>query len=130
MVDRPCTFILSGFTLMIIIAGFVAAMGWITPNDPHDRDYMVWGDPYVTEWDKSVLVKRYNNDDEAEIIPLQSQAVAGWTSMLIYSPPSDSVENMWTKDVLMSIREFEKDTRAEEDWKSICLIKTGETECA
>ena len=91
MVDRPRTFILSGFTLMIIIAGFVAAMGWIIPNDPHDRDYMVWGDPYVTEWDKSVLVERYNNDDEAEITPLQSQAVAAWTAMLIYSPPSDSV---------------------------------------
>ena len=58
MVDRPCTIILSGFAIMLLISVFVAMMGWIIPNKPHDRDYLVWGDSYVTDMDKTNLVER------------------------------------------------------------------------
>ena len=42
--------------------------------------------------------------------------------MLVYSPPDDQPDNMWTKDVLIGIREFEKDIQARDDFKQTCLV--------
>ena len=58
MVNRPCCMILSGFILMLIISAFTFYMEWLNPNDPTDRDFMVWGDHYVTNMDKSMQVSR------------------------------------------------------------------------
>lgn len=46
-----------------------------------------------------------------------------WTVLLIYSPPDDdgSVTNMWTKEVLVSIREFEQDVLKSDEYKGTCL---------
>ena len=57
MVNRPCCIIISGFVIMLAISIFVFAMGWLLPNDPNDRDYMVWGDEYVNNFDKSKLAR-------------------------------------------------------------------------
>ena len=56
MVDRPVCMITVSFVVMISISVFVFFMGWLLPNNPHDRDYLVWGDPYVADFDKSKLV--------------------------------------------------------------------------
>ena len=32
----------------------------------------------------------------------------GWTAMIIYTLPNDSVDDIWTKAGLISIREFER----------------------
>ena len=58
MANRPCCMILSGFTLMLLISVFSFYMEWMTPNDPSDRDFMVWGDPYVTNMDKSLQASK------------------------------------------------------------------------
>ncbi len=55
MVNRPVCVILVSFSIMILISAFVAYMGWLLPDDPHDRDYFVWGDKYVNDFDKSRL---------------------------------------------------------------------------
>ena len=57
MVNRPCCMIITGFTVMLAISIFVFSMGWLLPNDPNDRDYMVWGDEYVNNFDKSRLAR-------------------------------------------------------------------------
>ena len=46
-----------------------------------------------------------------------------WTVLLIYSPPddADADTNMWTKDVLISIREFEQDVLKSDEYKGTCL---------
>lgn len=43
--------------------------------------------------------------------------------LLIYSPPDNdsSVTNMWTKEVLISIREFEGDILKSDEYKGTCL---------
>ena len=124
MVRRPCTIILTGNVIMLAISVLVAFMGWLEPNLTHDRDFLVWGDPYVSNMDKTILVERMpisstsnSNEDGSEDfivneVPLQSQVVPAWTVMLIYSSASaqdDIGGNIWTKDALLSIREFEKD---------------------
>ena len=58
MANRPCCMILSGFTLMLLISVFSFYMEWMTPNDPSDRHFMVWGDPYVTNMDKSLQASK------------------------------------------------------------------------
>jgi len=73
MVNRPCCMILVIFAIILIISVFVFAMEWLNPQNPTDRDYMVWGDPYVTNFDKSFLVSSALVTIEAgEEAPLQS----------------------------------------------------------
>lgn len=43
---------------MLVISVFTFYMEWLNPNDPTDRDFMVWGDHYVTNMDKSMQVSR------------------------------------------------------------------------
>ena len=48
---------------------------------------------------------------------LQSQVNPDWTVLLVYSPPDESVTNMWTKEGLIAIREFEKDILMSKEYK-------------
>ena len=44
--------------------------------------------------------------------------------MLVYSPPeATDVDNIWTKEALIAVREFEKDVKVEEDYKLTCLAE-------
>ena len=56
MVNRPCMMVCLGFLIMFIITVFVIAMDWMTPNNPNDRDFMVWGNPWTNDMDKTILV--------------------------------------------------------------------------
>ena len=58
MVNRPCTMVCLGFLIMSVISTFVTFMDWMLPNAPNDRDFMVWGNPYTNEMDKTILVQR------------------------------------------------------------------------
>ena len=55
MVNYPCCVVSVSFLIMIAISIFVFMMGWLLPSVPHSRDYLVWGDKYVTDFDKSKL---------------------------------------------------------------------------
>lgn len=47
--------------------------------------------------------------------------------MLVYSAEGsgekDSTANLWTRDSLISIREFEKDVKREDDYQKTCYAK-------
>ena len=125
-VNKPCWVILIGFAIMFVITGVVGAAGWLLPNDPLDRDYMVWEDKYVNDFDKSILAKRELLVSGDDVAPLQSQIQIDWTVMLVYSPPDEtSTASMWNKDMLISIREFENDIRDDEDYQQICLASAA-----
>ena len=124
MVRRSCVVVSISFALMVTISGFVFTMGWLLPNDPNDRDYLVWGNHYVNEQDKSQLVSKellVSGDDEQS--PLQSQAVSDWTVMVVYDAPPDADNengNLWTKESLISIREFENEMKALDGFSKMC----------
>ena len=41
--------------------------------------------------------------------------------MIIYTVPNDSVQSIWTKAGLISIREFERKILGEKDYKNTCI---------
>ena len=57
MLNWPCCTIITGYILMLVASVFVFEMGWLTPNNPDDRDFMVWGNPYLNNFDKTKLVQ-------------------------------------------------------------------------
>ena len=71
MVNRPCLLISISYILMIGVSAFVFYMGWLMPNNPNDRDYLVWGDKYVTDHDMSKLVRQElviaDSDDQSPL---------------------------------------------------------------
>ena len=70
----------------------------------------MWGDKYVNDFDKSRLAAEElliaDTDEQSQ---LQSQRDSDWTVTLVYDAPSDDIANIWTKETLISVREFEKD---------------------
>ena len=128
MVNRPCCMILVGLVIMFLISFLTFYLDYLTATKISDRDYMVWGDPYVTNFDKSIGVSRelLLQTNEEGLAPLQSQANPDWTVLLVYSSPDDTQINLWTKDVLIGIREFEKDIQVRDDYKQACLAKYEE----
>ena len=123
MVNRPCLVICLSFALMLLISVGVSYMGWMNPDNPTDRDYMVWGDPHVTNFDKSTAATReLVVVKEGEVAPLQSQVVPEWTSMLVFSnQDEDSTANMWNKAQLIAIRNFEEKVKLLDDYKESCV---------
>ena len=65
MLKKPFCMICIGYTVMIAISIFVYSMGWIIPDIPHDREFLVWGDHYTTNLDKYMLVKEHLLTDSA-----------------------------------------------------------------
>ena len=54
---------------MFIFAGIAVAGDLMLPSEQSDRGYLVWGDPYVNNFDKTYLAKEYlrtqtGSDDE------------------------------------------------------------------
>ena len=50
-----------------------------------------------------------------------------WTSMSIYTVPSDSVDDIWTKKGLIAVRNFETKALADENFKKTCIADQNAT---
>ena len=57
---------------MFIITLVVANFGWLFPQDPSNRDFLVWGADVVNEYDKAVLIENYlqSASSDTEVVPL------------------------------------------------------------
>ena len=49
----PCLCIVIGFLIMIIISFITVSAGLMDASKDSDRGYLVWGDPYVNNFDKT-----------------------------------------------------------------------------
>ena len=71
----PCLCIVIGFVIMFLFTSVAVAGDLMSPSEQSDRGYLVWGDPYVNNFDKTYLAKEYlrtqTGSDEAKA-PLQS----------------------------------------------------------
>ena len=71
----PCLCIVIGFVIMFLFSIVAVGGGLMEPSEQSDRGYLVWGDPYVNNFDKSYLATEYlrtqTGSDEAKA-PLQS----------------------------------------------------------
>lgn len=123
MVDRACCFLLSAVFLLLLMAIAVALLGMLNPSDPNTRDYLVWGDKYVTNFDKTQLaLTELSLTSTNDKVALQSQAVGNWAIILIYKATSGN-SNLWSKESLIAMREFETEIKAMDGYKKTCLAK-------
>ena len=125
-VKRPCCVILTGFALMFVLSVVCFYFDFQVITPLHDRDYLVWGDKYTNNYDKSVLAKRELQVFGDTEYPLQSQVQQDWSVVFVYQSTNDinTGSSIWSKDVLISIRDFENDIKQDSDYKLICLAKT------
>ena len=74
-VTCPCLCIVIGFVIMFLFMIIASAGGLMDPSKQSDRGYLVWGDPYVNNFDKSYLATEYlrtQTDTGDAKAPLQS----------------------------------------------------------
>ena len=51
-VDKPCTIIMAGIALLILLTIIAVACKLFEMDSPSDREYLVWSDPRTMSWDK------------------------------------------------------------------------------
>ena len=51
-VEKPCTVLISGFTVLMIITIISFFLGYFKLNPQHDREYLVWDHNATFAWDK------------------------------------------------------------------------------
>ena len=97
-------------------------MGWLDYETPIERELMVWTNRWTHDYDKTMLVQEsLIADTGTDVIELQSQIVVDWTAYLVYSPlDEDSTDTFWSRDVLISMREFENDVKTSEEYRVSC----------
>ena len=121
MVNRPILVVYLSYLCLIILTVIVIESGWVNPSYPSDRDFVVWGNKYVTDYDKSALMmETLAVPADGSNAPLQSTPVVKWGMILVYDPDG-STTNLWTKETLIAIRDFESDIKAKEKFKKVCL---------
>lgn len=50
-VDRPCTVMLSGFVVLILIAAASYMLGLFEMTEQHRREYLIWDDDATNVYD-------------------------------------------------------------------------------
>ena len=56
MVNHPICVLVLFFFIAGVITISVVTFEWIFPNDPTERDFLVWGSEQVNQYDKSLLI--------------------------------------------------------------------------
>ena len=56
MVNMPICLIVFALIIMGILSIIVNNIGWLSPNDPSNRDFLVWGAKVVNDFDRSLLI--------------------------------------------------------------------------
>lgn len=51
-VDKPLCVLLVGFLILFILSAISVAAGYFDLTPPNNRDYLVWDDQKVIDWDK------------------------------------------------------------------------------
>lgn len=123
-VDRPCCVLSIGFLTLFLIS-VVAQMGeMFTQSDGHNRDYLIWTDQKVIDYDKLVAGRETIQAAQAkDELPIRIQNTEGINPFILISSPNEK-ENLLEKKNLLKMLEMENKIKEMKDWPLFCKAKT------
>ena len=61
MIKRPCLVLIVGYVIMIYLTYLCLEMDYLQLINQGDRDFLIWDDPSVRNWDLRDLANQYLN---------------------------------------------------------------------
>ena len=98
-------------------------------DKPYYRDYLIWDDPIIQNWDKRaaglIYIESRDNKDKAERFQLNDE----WTVTFIYE--NNKTETGGILGFLGKIKDFEKEISQFGEWNNFCKSKSvDDASCA
>ena len=90
-------------------------------DEIHERDYLVWNDPKVVEWDKLQVAEEYLQSKGDETVPLRATSPEKSNPVLIFKHKKKG--NLLEKKFLTTIQKLEGLTIHNWKWKHICKVQ-------
>jgi len=94
-VDRPCTVLLSGIFFLFLVTVLSGALGYFEVMPSNNREYLVWTDQKVKDWDMLNAAKEAIQEAKASDKPMTEriQNTLKWNPAILVSSPSGN-ENL------------------------------------
>jgi hypothetical protein len=86
-VESPFSWTCVGFLFLLAITIVCEGNNYFAMNEQTDRDFFIWDDPVIIEYDKHRAAEQYllMHKNKRSMQPLRVQYVEDWQSTLIYS---------------------------------------------
>lgn len=130
-VDRPCCVLTTGIILLFIISGASFALGYYDLNPQNNREYLVWTDSMVVDWDKQNAAKEALLKAQGDTqLPVRIQNTPWWNPVILFMGPTQK-ENLLQKEYLLQVKDFIDQIENMPDWPLFCKAKsTTDSACS
>jgi len=84
-VDRPCTVLLSGIFFLFLVTFLSAGLGYFEVKPSNNREYLVWTDQKVKDWDMLNAAKEAIQEAKASDKPMAEriQNTRRWNPVIL-----------------------------------------------
>uniref|UniRef100_A0A7S3CP63 SSD domain-containing protein n=1 Tax=Strombidium rassoulzadegani TaxID=1082188 RepID=A0A7S3CP63_9SPIT len=131
-VDRPCTVMLVGYLVLIIITFISISQNYfeIAGGSPRNRDYLLWNDPIVIESNKYILAKEWvANRTGSSDVAVRSET--GTTAFILYEQTDDYEYGLLKKEYLVEVQTLEDNIQKLDNYTKLCLaVSTEDKSCS
>jgi hypothetical protein len=111
---------------MIACTAVAFFMDYFSLNDPNDREYAIWDDQRIIDWDMVEAAKlQLLQSEEGQSIPVRSEKMSKLTSVILYKG-AEAESSMTEKRILEKIQRLEDDILSMPEWKDLCWSKSGD----
>lgn len=130
-VERPVCVLLVGFLTLFIISAISFALGYFDLTPQNNREFLVWTDQKVIDWDKRVAGKEAILAAQGkEELPVRMQNTQWWNPVILVNTPNDD-ESLLEKKNLLKMLEIENKIKELPDWPLFCKAKAAnDASCA
>lgn len=106
-VERPCTVLSSGIAVLFLITFLSSALGYFDIAIQHNREFLVWSDDKVKDWDMQEAAKEAITAAKASKGPMKErvQNTPFWNPAILINGPTGN-ENLLKKEYLLKIKEI------------------------
>lgn len=103
-VDRPFTICCCAFIFLIAITAVAFSLDFYALNYPHERDFAIWDDKRVLEWDMIEATKlQLLKSDQGQDTPIRSEKMSKLSQIIVYKG-KDFEESLITRKNLEMIQ--------------------------
>lgn len=84
-VSNPCTIISISLLILIIFTIIAFGHNLFEINQNSGRDYLIWSDPIVMDYDKKTVAEEYVKSKQTSgLQPVRVETVSDWNAILLY----------------------------------------------
>lgn len=124
LVDKPCTVMITGYLILIVISLLSLGLGFFTVADQSPREMLIWDNQATLDFDMHTgAINKIQAAEDSVEQAVRIQEARKWDPVILYSG-SGGNDNLLTKSNLLQIKEIEEHFTSKPEWKDLCLAQS------